>query len=100
MGGSHIAIDYESMGLAIICNVIYLIFLYELHPDADISSLQFMCQKRRKEQNKRYKCLKCANYCMLLCILCIIAHYIINDDVIKTKCVYEGCVELTCSPAQ
>ena len=22
-------------------------------------------------------------------------HYIINDDVIKTKCVYEGCVQLT-----
>ena len=74
-GGSHIAIDYESMGLTIICNVLYLGFLYELHPDADISSFQL---KRRKEQNERYKCLKCANYCMLLYILCIIAHYIIN----------------------
>ena len=28
-------------------------------------------------------------------ILCIIMHYIINDDVIKTKCVYEGCMQLT-----
>ena len=48
-GGSHIAIDYESMGLTIICNVLYLGFLYELHPDADISSFQL---KRRKEQNE------------------------------------------------
>ena len=28
-------------------------------------------------------------------ILCIIVHYTINDDVIKTKCIYEGCVQLT-----
>ena len=37
---------------------------------------------------------KCANY-VTMYILCIIVHYIINDYVIKTKCVYEGCVQLT-----